>query len=910
MSVYIDSVSIAGIMGIPNEISLDLSAPLTLIYAPNGTGKTSTWTAVRALMAKGITDDIACQFPGSSVPKVFGKFLIRGSRYTATAEVGKLSLVDELGNVLNGTSALTRLAPEVNITGVQTKGGVLKDRLASQIDGCRFLPSESLLYLINSDAASTELRRKLFADLTGTSAIQAEARETSRYRDMLSSELSNIEHNLHTIDAQLQAFSVNHNPSSSDPLHLIEQAKSIAAIRGSATMSAQRALSLIREHLTNGTAAVDIGQTALSTWCSIDATYPHLDSDVDASREKVDTANIAQDVHRQTLLRLQSDEIMGARKRTQREHEKLQRGLSRISRLIVTEGRTGLLMGSSLAQLRRSLRPFDSEYDIESRLGVLEQLDSSRDRYRTLLAEQQEALERRSVATAQLAVPLRDVQASLVQKTAERSDLANRISRQSDSIASLRTLAENLVTTSRSSICPCCSHHWGTTERLLAAISTGIDFEQNHTRLKRDLDALDQSISQLQLEHINAKVAEDSRRSLDALLSDLSASIGEIEQLSSLHGVSLARLRETNGTIEEVLQLRSLLSIWRILEALDSLGCDFDEQDTIDACLAILSSRSDVLKDTAADAAKAEEAQEQLIQREQRALASSVDHARQSENKLMNLVRVKQQRDTAIEYLHSQGLLNTSQAQEALSEEFNKLEKLKILVSQISSAMEASAAIQAREQIESNREALSKRKEKVLTEAQLADRLIHLLTELETHAGQRFFDQLGPAVATLFDHMQVNRVFRSLEIRAVKESFCLDGQLDDNVSLDPRAHFSQGQRQDLALSMFLVRAASLGGSFFLDEPLVHLDDLNRTALLDCLRACVLGTLGSAMPVRLVVTTANWSVARHLMQKFYSVKHTSAQPLLRVIQLSGNVRSQVHQSLVFPTATQSLDANYH
>lgn len=224
MSVYIDSVSIAGIMGIPNELSLDLTAPLTLIYAPNGTGKTSAWTAVKALMSMGVSDEIACQVSGALAPRVSGSLMIGGVRCTATATPGKLTLVDGLGSSTNGTSALAKMAPEVNITGIQTKGGVLKDRLISQIEGCRFLPSESLLYLIDNGDESTELRRRLFADLTGTSAVQTETRETKRYQEKLAVELLGLERNLRTIEEQVQAFTVAHNPGSSDPLHFIEQA--------------------------------------------------------------------------------------------------------------------------------------------------------------------------------------------------------------------------------------------------------------------------------------------------------------------------------------------------------------------------------------------------------------------------------------------------------------------------------------------------------------------------------------------------------------------------------------------------------------------------------------------------------------------------------------------------------------
>ena len=234
------------------------------------------------------------------------------------------------------------------------------------------------------------------------------------------------------------------------------------------------------------------------------------------------------------------------------------------------------------------------------------------------------------------------------------------------------------------------------------------------------------------------------------------------------------------------------------------------------------------------------------------------------------------------------------------------LERLNNLIAQISAAVEASAAIAAREKIAANQKALEAEQNRIQQEVEQAERLIQLLTQAEQHAGQQFFERLGHAVATLFDHMQVNRVFRNLEISAVKESFHLNGRLDDKVSLDPGSHFSQGQRQDLALSMFLVRAASLGGSFFLDEPLVHLDDLNRTALLDCLRACVIGSAASR-PVRLVVTTASWSVARHLMQKFSGTNQAGSSPLLRVIQLSGNVKHGLTHDVVFPVGPS--DANF-
>lgn len=67
--------------------------------------------------------------------------------------------------------------------------------------------------------------------------------------------------------------------------------------------------------------------------------------------------------------------------------------------------------------------------------------------------------------------------------------------------------------------------------------------------------------------------------------------------------------------------------------------------------------------------------------------------------------------------------------------------------------------------------------------------------------------------------------------------------------------------------MFLARARSLGGTFFLDEPMAHLDDLNRVGLLDILRATVVERSRS---VYLVITTASRALARHLIEKFAAI----------------------------------------
>ena len=145
-------------------------------------------------------------------------------------------------------------------------------------------------------------------------------------------------------------------------------------------------------------------------------------------------------------------------------------------------------------------------------------------------------------------------------------------------------------------------------------------------------------------------------------------------------------------------------------------------------------------------------------------------------------------------------------------------------------------------------------------------------------------------------------VISALYLRAQSNSFVTAIGTDDQSSahrwtatvgdqrLEAIAQFSQGQRQDLALAIFLARARDLRGTFILDEPLVHLDDLNRVALLDVFR--VLLTERAEQPLRLVITTASNALVRHFREKFSLLRANDHGPALRIYKLSGNPRDGV------------------
>lgn len=172
-----------------------------------------------------------------------------------------------------------------------------------------------------------------------------------------------------------------------------------------------------------------------------------------------------------------------------------------------------------------------------------------------------------------------------------------------------------------------------------------------------------------------------------------------------------------------------------------------------------------------------------------------------------------------------------------------------------------------------------------------ADRAIEkYATHVKDFTASSLKPLLSPA-AELFSRMHANEVYKGLGVSeggdSLKWTVFAEGH---EPALDAEGKLSQGQRQDLALSLYLARARNTGGSFFLDEPIAHLDDLNRVAMLDIFRL-----VATSMPsMNLILTTASDALARHMAQKFSSI---TDRHLLNMIHLEGNPRTGVKMSVV-------------
>jgi exonuclease SbcC len=178
----------------------------------------------------------------------------------------------------------------------------------------------------------------------------------------------------------------------------------------------------------------------------------------------------------------------------------------------------------------------------------------------------------------------------------------------------------------------------------------------------------------------------------------------------------------------------------------------------------------------------------------------------------------------------------------------------------------------------------------------LRTKLDSAIDEAEKHLNRLLSTQIRPllcAISSLYLRTQGNPFIDSIGVddSSTRNVLRWLGKLADAQPLST-VEMSQGQRQDLALSIFLARARRERGTFILDEPLAHLDDLNRVAFFDTLRAMVAETGTHSQPFRLVITTASWSLVRHLRAKFLHLREVDGNRALRVIELVGDPRSGI------------------
>ncbi|MBS0961416.1 AAA family ATPase [Acetobacter thailandicus] len=950
--VRISKMNVRAFRGIGTKAEFDFSSPLTLVFAANGTGKTTMcesaeWLLtgqVERLRDKGHFDQ-AVLFPKFSQsdqpPLVDAELHLRGSALrlqrciSGTETQARLWKDGALGPVIGLNELLRRLAPAAaaenshHLRAIPMRQGWLR--------GTRFLSAEALATLVDSDDSTVERRKDVFADLLGIRHLLEAEKLAERYIADISSRerllrqtITSREEEIVRLTVELEEASPSGSLSAVTEVNNAEQQFGLNSdASGSQPSLAARIEALDverhrRQHIL--VTRRDAIEASAARWperdkisesiVALDTIYPGLTEQVSeiVKQGQAAGAAVAAASTRCNTLKTQMRALDSARSMLAPLVPALYAALSDMP------GARRLVGNETLPQLFELL---PSARQSTEEITIL-QADVS-----AALADER-AAENADRRTELLRAQLLEVEALLVTEDAlaELREAASRFETQAQHakrlqdatagpLARLQTAGRELFDhqhASGASACPLCSHDWQTADALREAMASTLAVVPEVEKLSQIAAAAASEaarLAQSQLKEAQRQFAkaEGLRTELADLEQRIDARKVRLARLGVGDGNRIAALEALSASLVAAAALSRLLSERdRVSTTLPGSGPTLLGEATTLATLGkqiedpIVARESSLREDfTAADTELTKQSERRDALRKDHAVASEAvranrdTHARhQSElDKLRQLWNVAAPdaewtesnltaaRDWA---RHEQALLEdiasrTVAAQAAWNTEARRT-RLETLRRELAPLLNRSSYLSDR-----------------IAAARQASNAFH---DSYVQVSGRQIEDLGQVVNPLFARMHANRVFDRIKL----------GQVDDPLrwladaggqELNPGKDFSQGQRQDLALALFLARARSLGGTFFLDEPVTHLDDLNRVGLLDVFRATV---LESSQSLNLVITTSSKPLARHLIEKFGRVGpvETPAGRVrpLRVIELDGNGRTGVTLTTVYPT----------
>lgn len=203
MSILVDSLRVAAFGGIRHSLALDFSAPLTLIYAPNGTGKTSIIESVDWLFGCDVRDARCKLAKEPEATEVTMSALVAEKALSARRSMrgGKMS------RMINGVSVgeaefLQALSPGCDVSELVPLARIPK--LRSYLSGNRVLGVDSLSRLIDSENADS--RADAMADLAGTRAQRNAQKMIALYRKRLQESVAKLRDQLEALRKKEQDY--------------------------------------------------------------------------------------------------------------------------------------------------------------------------------------------------------------------------------------------------------------------------------------------------------------------------------------------------------------------------------------------------------------------------------------------------------------------------------------------------------------------------------------------------------------------------------------------------------------------------------------------------------------------------------------------------------------------------------
>ena len=178
--MLISQLNIQRFRGVSGSLQLDLSSPLTVVYAPNGTGKTSICDAAEWMLCGHIgrlntldENEVKSRFGEDNLETfVEAKFLDRNKPYALKR------ILENNGSILQrkiGSGEYSKVTDKellgLIVDAIPPSGRSPKAQIA-WVRSTRFLESDSLNLLIDSDDESNNTRKLIFSNLFGVGDYQ------------------------------------------------------------------------------------------------------------------------------------------------------------------------------------------------------------------------------------------------------------------------------------------------------------------------------------------------------------------------------------------------------------------------------------------------------------------------------------------------------------------------------------------------------------------------------------------------------------------------------------------------------------------------------------------------------------------------------------------------------------------
>lgn len=944
------SLSVSAFRGISDPIVFDLRAPLTLVYAPNGTGKTTMCEAAEWLLTGQVerlkqgkdfdASVLRSKFVPDVLPSAAADLLVAGKTRFLSRDVDGGHSPAVFGE--NAASAakcgphdlLSRLAPTAaaneahHLTAINLRQRWLK--------GTRFLSAEALAALVDSDAEMIERRTQVFADLLGIRHLLDAEAQCEKYAAELSSRLRALTQLTDRQSSEVRvleaALARDVSPGAAGISARSEIATAVTLLQS--TELNDRADASVDEQLTAITAIhrrlrhmleerissmrrIDSQWTARTSFEQAVADATSLESQLAGALVDIEEKGraAAAQVARQTTARdIATEEARGLASAKDRL-TKLSASLLAILHDAAMLGSGPLSLGTLADRFRESGWTAEAREQRRRALGLLqtalEQAGGEVDRLRFIDAELTR-LQPQLISEEALAAMRRDASDAEARARTAHSLL----DAAAEPAARLKAAAQDLLAHDHgidASQCPACAHEWGDNASLRAAIAAAVDAGPQVTELARRNAAVATETASAMRSRLDAAITartqvEALERERGGLAADADRRQRDLQKLGipadrPLEGIAAARLRlEIADALAGLIAARDALTPTLAGGSTQLLPAETLLSNLLDQLDMSFAAREQLVQVQLAEIVKGIE--QATVERDR----LRADHAatQQRLRECRASLRDKRAQLTTLREDWDRAAPNTPWSDDALVRLKDELarseQRLTIAEAHIEAARAAWSLETRRERLAELQQAIQPsldQQQRMTDRIAAANRARAVFHDTYTTISREQVMGLSRVVNPLFARMHANRMFDRINLGEDADFLHWLANAGD-MQLDPGKDFSQGQRQDLALALFLARARSLGGTFFLDEPVIHLDDLNRVGLLDILRATV---LEGSQSINLVITTSSRSLARHLIEKFAGIKKVptpfGSEHPLRVIELDGNGRRGVQLNKVYP-----------